>query len=42
MAAALLCFPGLNEIRHAFEDFVSSSEIFVNEVAIVQLEKPVV
>lgn len=39
---ALLSFPGLNEIRHTFEDFVSSSEIFVNEMPVMKLEKPVV
>ena len=42
VAAALFRLPGLYEIGHALEDFISSSQIFVNEMSVMQLQKPVV
>lgn len=42
MAAALLCLPSLNKICHTFEYFISSSEILVNKMFIMQLQKPMI
>lgn len=42
MAAALLGLSGPDEVGHCFEDFVHPSQMSVDEVVAVDLQKPVV
>ena len=42
VATTLLCLPGLNEVCHAFEYFISPPQVLEYKVFVVQLEEPVV
>lgn len=42
MAPALFCLPGADEKGHAFEDLIHPSEVAVDEMAVVYLEKPMI
>lgn len=42
MTSALLGFPCFHKFFHSFEYFVRSSQVFVEEMAAVQLQKPMI
>lgn len=42
MASALFCFPRGDKGCHIFEDFISSSKMFMYEMATMNLQKPMI
>ena len=42
VTSALLRFPSFDEISHTLEYLIRSPQVFINEVLVMQLEKPVI